>query len=691
MRSGVGGRWAARAAAISCLSCSTAVFAQGTIAPAPVATQPAVSAQPATSPPEIDPTEPLDPLPDIGVDWPDPTQEDAPDPLLDVEPETAEPGVEAAPEETAIVEADPDEALTEIRYVVRLEGVDDVGDATFQTRFEGLSNLEKGEGEPANVAQINRRADEDVELLQSLLRAYGHYDATVTSRVQNRGSREPIEVILAATPGPLYRFTEVDLPGIEAAGAQTPALREAFGIQVGEPVLADDVVAGEAALKVELGNQGYPFARVGEHDIVIDHTDDDAQLTLPVDPNGRRRFGDIRVTGAPPFSPRHVGVIARFEEGEWYDQSLVVDLRRALVGTGLVSEATVEPVAIEGSDAVDIAVTLAPAPFRTIAGELGFNTGEGFRVEGSWQHRNFFNPEGAVTFRGILGTEEQLLSAGLRRSNFRRRDQVLNALIQASNTNRDAFDAKTFTLAGNIERQSNIIWQKEWTWSVGAELIASDELDRSQPVGDDDRRRTFFIGALPGSLLYDQSDDLLNPTRGFRLGGRLSPEVSLQNSVFGYARAQVDGSVYVPFGERVVLAARTRLGIIAGASRDRIAPSRRLYAGGGGSVRGYSYQGIGPRDADNDPLGGRSLAEFSVEGRVRLPFFGGNFGVVPFIDAGSLSTSLYPRLDDLRFGAGVGIRYYSNFGPIRIDLGTPLNPRKGDPRIAVYVSLGQAF
>jgi translocation and assembly module TamA len=138
----------------------------------------------------------------------------------------------------------------------------------------------------------------------------------------------------------------------------------------------------------------------------------------------------------------------------------------------------------------------------------------------------------------------------------------------------------------------------------------------------------------------------------------------------------------------VTLAGRVRLGTIFGASRDRIAPSRRFYAGGGGSVRGYGFQRLGPRDpVFDDPIGGRSLTEIAVEARVRW----GNWGLVPFLDAGNIYTSPLPRLDDLRVGAGLGVRYHTRFGPIRVDLGTPLNPRSGDDRVAVYVSLGQAF
>jgi translocation and assembly module TamA len=108
-------------------------------------------------------------------------------------------------------------------------------------------------------------------------------------------------------------------------------------------------------------------------------------------------------------------------------------------------------------------------------------------------------------------------------------------------------------------------------------------------------------------------------------------------------------------------------------------------------VRGYGYQQLGPRDVEGDPIGGRSLAEFALEARVRLKLFGGNFGIVPFLDGGTLTTGSVPELGNWQLGAGLGLRYYSSFGPIRIDVGTPLNRQPGDSRVAVTVSLGQAF
>jgi len=662
----VAGRRAAAFAAALALSLSSVA------APAQTAQPPGEPAPPADPLDEVDrpldPSAPLDPWSDLEVEWPDMAQE-ADDDIADA----PDPGVA--------------DAAAARGYAYRVEGLDAAASEALLDRFRELSALEEYRGEPANAAQIDRRARADAELMAELLRAWGHYDAIVRTRVE-AAAGDAVLVTLEVEPGPVYRFADVSLPGLdEAAGADAPALREAFAVSERDPVDAARVAEAQAALRAELGRRGYPFAEIEPPQVVVDHETRTASLVMPVRPQGARRFGRILVEGEPLFSAGHIATIARFEEGEPWRAPLVEDLRQALVATGLVGALTLRPVPRPGTDLVDLAVAIEPAPLRTIAGEAGYGTGEGVRVELSWQHRNLLPPEGAVTLRGVLGTREQLVSAILRRSNFGRRDQVLTAQAAVANIDRPAYDARTTFLAAGIERQSNIIWQKQWTWSVGAEITATDERDVDLDTGTT-RRRTFFIGALPAYLGYDGSNDLLDPTSGFRLSARFSPEASLQAGSFFYARAQLDGSFYQPLSDTVTIAGRTRLGAIFGASRDRIAPSRRFYAGGGGSVRGYGFQRIGPRDpVFDDPIGGRSLAEFALEARIRWR----DFGIVPFVDAGNISTSPWPRFDNLRFGAGVGARYHTRFGPIRVDVATPLNPQPGDPRIAVYVSLGQAF
>jgi translocation and assembly module TamA len=610
--------------------------------------------------PEIDPTQPLAPLPELEVEFPNAGQR----------PE----GLRPPPR------ADGDTAA--LRYDVEVTGLRELG---LQDRFESLSTLENGD-RLDNLAQLNRRAREDVALIDRLLRAEGYYGAQIDSDItpaESEGGRA--RVAISVTPGTRYTLDAVEVATPPTAPREL--IRDLLGLKPGDPIDAAAIQAAEDRVRVRLPELGFPFATLGEREIAIDHETRTGSYRLPVVAGQQARIGDIRVEGDRLVGRRHVERLARFRSGEVYNAADVEDLRRALVQTGLFGSVGVRASEAEEDGVVDIVVALQSAPLRTVAGQAGYSTGEGFRIEASWQHRNLIPPEGALTTRGVLGTEEQRLAGEVRFNNFRERDRTLLLRSEISNEDREAYQAKSFTLGASLARETNFIWQKKWYYSLGAELVATDETDTDIDRGIT-RSRTFFIGALPSSLSYDGTDDLLDPTGGFRLTGRVSPEASFQGSPFGYLKAQIDASAYRSFADdRVVLAGRVRAGSIFGADRDRIAPSRRFYAGGGGSVRGFGYQEIGPRDLFNDPIGGRSLAEASVEARFRF----GDFGVVPFLDAGQIYTSALPAFDSFRFGAGIGARYYTTFGPIRIDVATPLDPRSGDPKVGVYVSIGQAF
>ena len=624
---------------------------------------------------ELDPSAPLDPMPGLGIAWPE----------LDAR-ETAPPPAAAPTKRKGHAVG---VTVGDIRYTVQVEGLGSVGDSEELLRaFRQQSALEAERKDPANAAQIGRRANADADLLTQLLRADGYYDAAVEPRTEKVGNA--LSVVLTADPGSQYHFASVDLPGLDSAGPGAARLRDSFAVKAGDPVVATDVIAAGVSLTTALGEQGYAGATLGDQDIEVNHQTHLATLVLPVNPGPVARFGSIHVSGRPAFSASHVALIARFKRGDPFQRSKLDDLRRALVATTLIANADIQVVPVQGGKAVDINVRLEPAPQHTIAGELGYGTAQGARLEVSWTDRNFFNPEGALTLRGIAGTNEQLLGVQVRRSNFAMRDQTLNLQFSASHQKYAAYTAKTVDLTAYIERQSNFIWHKKWTWSYGGEWLGTIERGVFSSALTKTTRR-FLIAAVPLSLGYDGSDSLLDPTTGFRLSGRVSPEISFHGGHFSYGRAQFDASAYHPVGGRVVVAGRVRLGTIFGSSLFNVAPSRRLYAGGGGSVRGYGYQQLGPKDLDGDPIGGRGLAEFALEARVRLKQLGGNLGIVPFFDGGTLTSSARPDFRHWRTAAGLGVRYYSLFGPIRVDVGVPLNRQTGDGPFAVTVSLGQAF
>jgi len=585
----------------------------------------------------------------------------------------------------------------------------------FIERFKDLSTLRELDDGVDSAPQVAARARSDEELLGDILRTYGYYDGEVVRQLSGgrragaandregdeaaqTAAREP-SVRFDILPGARYRFGRIDLGALPALPEPDASrLIAAFGIEPGDPLYADRIVERELELRVALGETGYPFAEVAEPELLIDHARVEGDLALLVQPKGKYVFGEVVSSDERFLSGRHLAEIARFDEGDVFQQSLETDLRRAIIATGLVSSVTVTPRetrAPEGTEPGEVAldVEFDRAPLRTIAGAIGYGTEDGFKVEGRWEHRNLFPPEGALRLRGILGTREALASVGIRRNNFRGRDQVLTIDLFGSDITTQAVDSRGFGMRGTFEKVSNILFQKPVSWQLGGELLYTDERNRTaRPApGTLPPRQGFLVGGLFGSVTLDASDDLLDPSEGYRATLFLAPEVSrTQGAETFYLRSQADAAYYKSVGS-TVLAGRVRAATIQGAGIDDIAPSRRLYGGGGASVRGYGFQGVGPRDTAGNPTGGASLLEFSLEARVETPLFDGAIEVVPFIDAGSVARGSTPDFDEIRFGAGIGIRYKTTFGPIRVDVATPLNPTEFDSPVVVYVSLGQAF
>jgi translocation and assembly module TamA len=576
----------------------------------------------------------------------------------------------------------------EVRYDVTVNGLNAIG---LDDEFNSLSALKDGGGKAENGTMVDARARQDEALAVRLMKSLGYYDATAISTIEqvpNQPGR--VRVIVSATPGQLYRLGEI---AIKAQPTVPPDLiRDALPLKTGDPIEAARVQGAEANVSLTLPQSGYPFAKLGLRDIALDDTTYTGDYTLPVDTGPRSSFGGFQLRGRKPvFDEKHIALLARFKPGELYDVRRTDDLRKALVATGLFSNVSVRPVATgkpgpDGTQIADLQVRQVAGPPRTLAATAGYSTGEGFKLEGSWMHRNLFPPEGALIGTATLGSQEQGASATFRRSNAGQRDKTFSLTASADHSNYDAFDAFTGTLGIRWAYDSTPIWQKTLTYAYGAELIGTNESVYDFAAGER-VRRTYGILALPAQVAFDRSDDLLNPTKGYRLKLSVSPEGAVHGAFRPYARTMLEASGYYPVKDNLVLAGRVRAGSIFGVDRNDLAPSRRYYGGGGGSVRGYGYQRLGPFDPNGDPVGGRSINEFSIEARYRF----GNYGIVPFFDGGNAYSSTFPQFDHLHFGAGIGGRLYTNFGPLRIDVATPLNPRKGDGRIALYISIGQAF
>lgn len=487
-----------------------------------------------------------------------------------------------------------------VRYTLTVEGLAEI---ELEQRFRDLSALEEARGEAVNGAQIELRAREDETLAVRLLRSEGYYDAVARSAVvPASGPEGQLGVTITIAPGPRYQFGDIAITGTDPQSS--PIARAALQLETGAPIVATAVEAAEANVLLRLPQEGYPFTTVQLRDIVLDPDTRRGDYTLPVDTGPRASFRGIRTEGDLAFELDHVELLARFDRDRLYDRRLVDDLREAMIATRLFSTVATEPVRTgeigpDGTEYVDILVTQDAGPSRSLDASIGYATGEGLRIEGAWENRNFFRPEGSLRAAAVLGTNEQSVLARLRFNNWGLRDQSLLFQFEVGRRDYAAFEGYTARLLGLVSRESTPIWQKRWTYSYGAELLATNESQMGAPriaIGD-----AYFIGGLIGSVGYDRSNSLLDPTRGFRLLARVNPEASLRDGTDFYLRTQLDASAYYPIGEQLVIAGRARFGSIAGIERDRLLAmtagleQRHTYRSGGCPLPRGGRGGFRPR------------------------------------------------------------------------------------------------
>lgn len=553
---------------------------------------------------------------------------------------------------------------------------------------DGLALLQ---GAQAALARVN-----------TALRSKGFYDAVATGTVNGHqidamSALDSIDSQIGDTPvsfdfsvetGPRYRIadiairppnTQASLPGID---------RAELGLAPGDPADAAAIIAAQEKLLTELRKQGYALAAIDDREAVVDHATREMAITFVVTPGPLSRMGPVRFSGDTKVDTTWLQRRVPFKEGELYDPGKVEALRGKLTSLGTFNSVSIRPAtALDDKGELPIDVALTDRARRTIGFGVSYETKLGFAISGFWTHRNLFGQAESLRLSAELnniGEGYAIQNTGFAfNAAFRKPDWWLagqDARLEASGS-REVYDAYTrnavIAYAG-LDRAISSKWRARIGFSGEISQITRNGLTMD-----------YQLLGLPMSVLYNNANSDLNPTKGYRIDLDVTPWV-YSRDFFTVIRAT--GRTYFDLAKpgRSVLALRASLGTEPAISIGGIPPDKLFYAGGGGSVRGFLFQSAGPRDAFNNPLGGASLFEASMEFRQR---FGESFGAVAFVDAGSAYPWFVPDFSIFapRVGAGVGVRYYTDFGPIRLDVGLPVNRREGDPPFGVYVSLGQAF
>jgi translocation and assembly module TamA len=570
----------------------------------------------------------------------------------------------------------------DLNYRAEIIGVEDSDLANLLDKVSELKTLE--DKPPASEEALRRRADRDLGRLADAAHSLGFWDAGFSYEVDT--GAEPAKVTVKAEPGPLYHVGSVTVQGPDGQPLVIPN-EPKLPLKPGDPARTAPVVATETALVAALGDSGHPFAKVEDRRVEIDRGTQTMDVTYTLDPGPVMHFGPVAIIGLERLNPAYVEGRVRWQGGEIYDASKVDETRRALIETGLFSTVQITPTADpEHPGEARMTIDATERVHRTIGAGLAYNTSQGFGARAFWENRNLFGNAENLRLSAEVGQQLDAFRANFRRPDFLAIDQDFLATAEVANDTPVAYNSRRELATAGIERRLD-------RWLTGGLSLLAEKANVTQLANVTPMTGTqhYELAGLPAYIKLDETDNLLNPTTGYRAQFNVTPAHTFSGSHLTFSTNLLSGSTYWALGseQRAVLAGKLALGSLDGAPLSQLPSDQRIYAGGGGSVRPYGYLMAGPLAPNNVPIGGRSSLVLNLEARIRITE---TIGIVPFVDAGSYYESPLPQLGRTPlFGVGLGARYYTAFGPLRLDLATPLHKRSGDSPIQVYISLGQAF
>lgn len=587
------------------------------------------------------------------------------------------------------------------------------GPRSLQGVLENSSSLYSEREKPASgVGGLLARSRGDYRRILAALYAEGYYGGEISIRVAGREASDltldasvpsPAPVVVAVRPGPLFKFGQAEIvnaPPMEVADDDEVLNRIAARFRTGETAKAPIVEAASTTAVQRWRQLARAKAREADRSVIADHPNDQLDVVLTIDPGRKARFGRTLVDGTRRVDPGFVAYMADLPAGASFDPDRVKAAEDRLTRLGVFrSLRIIEADEIAPDGALDMTVAVEDGPPRNLGFGATLSTIEGAGLEAFWEHRNLFGRaerlrfSASVTGLGVVdGVGDFDYEAGV---SFLR-PGVINPNVDfiASLTGRrldlDTYREESITARAGLQRTFARFLNGEITvFATRARFVDFYGI------------RRFMMMGVTGKGDYNRRDNDLDPSRGYYLAAEAEPFYEAEYGKVS-ARGTLEGRVYKGFGgdeafgldPRFVLAARAKVGSYVGADDAESPPNKLFFAGGAGSIRGYAYRSVGIEvtnaNGKTGVVGGRSLVEGSAEARLRV---NDKYGGVAFVDAGFVSASSGFTSDDtdVRVGAGLGFRYYTRLGPIRVDVATPINAREDDDVVAFYIGIGQAF
>ncbi len=538
---------------------------------------------------------------------------------------------------------------------------------------------------PPNIALLKRRAASDVKIVERALKSEGYYEGEATIKVT--GTDEAPVVDVDVRKGPRYALARQQITfDTPVSPAIEQIARDAASINVGGPAQGRAVVDAEREVVRILNRSGWPYNEKGKRRAEANFDENTLDVRTPYTPGPYTTYGPVVIEGLSTVEQRYVETFISWKPGDPVSNEQIAKVQRELSATRLFDTVAItlpdeppEGWETTGRFEAPVKITFEESKHRKIKLALNYSTTDGPGGIVDWEHRNLYGQNETLRALANISLEEQSARLDYRKPRYMKPERDLIAGIELFHEDRDAFEA--FGVDGLVGLEERFSEHLTGTLGVGFEAAQIRESGT--------RKDSFLIG-LPGTLQFDDTDDLLNPTEGFRASAEVTPWAgAFDEQPVGFVQTDFEGSTYLAldYDANYILALRARVAAVLTDDADNVPANRRVYSGGGGSVRGYRTQHVNDLDANGDPIGALSAYELSAEMRIRF----GSFGVVPFVDAGAVANEFFQDFSELRWGGGLGLRYFSPVGPIRVDLAVPFNKRREDDSYQLYLSIGQAF
>ena len=533
----------------------------------------------------------------------------------------------------------------------------------------------------------------DLERLQHYYETQGYYQAEITYDLHIDKTAALVAIAIQIKENQPVTVDEVTVYYKPAeirpdGGIVAPALPGPVPLQSGAVFTEAVYAQTEQTLRHFYLQRGHAWVGT-ERKAEINLNTQYARVFYSVSPGPPTTFGDTQFEGTRQVDPQLIRRELAYQSGEKFSLEHIEQSRKNILGLDLFRSVNIELQQMEEKPPqVPILVRVEEKEPRSIRLGAGYSTEEEFIGQAAWLHRNWLGGGRRLSFALRLSSIQRSLGATFVQPYFLAHANKLQVDVQQGQEDEDSYLLNYSRFRPRLERHFSPTLSGFAGYRL--EFLKFNEVASStiQTLGG--LRREGVLSGPSLGLVWDTTEDPLNPTQG----GIASLFANQAGKVWGgdyqFFSLTAEAKRYQHIGWGVVLASRLEIGLSdTFGSRKNIPLSERFYAGGEGSVRGYSRRKLGPLNGADDPLGGLSLVEGSVELRRRL--WRELAGAV-FLDFGQLSLDAYDvPFDDLQFSPGFGISYATPIGPLRLDIGFPIDPAEDDGPWQVHFSIGQYF